>query len=197
MRLNRRFQRRLCRNLVKFTTTARRIPGVRWRAADGVSPNVSRSAPRHQWLEWRTVWRQVQIAKKPLDERSFAISAFHARKYCVILCDLLPAHVITAIYADCSTTQYMGLRIEICFDHWTVTAIHPQMTLRRHVSSKCDIKRFELRKAIADRQCRWLFKLLTTCFIWVDSLESCTSGAGAAVGYTPIRPIEHGCGVGG
>ena len=61
----------------------------------------------------------------------------------------------------------------------TITAVHRQVTLRRHVSRECDAHRLELREAIADRQCRWGIKRLATCRRWLESLFSCTGGAGA------------------
>ena len=51
-----------------------------------------------------------------------------------------------------------------------ITAVHRQMTLRRHVSRKCDTHRLELREAIGDRQCRWGIKRLATCCGWLESL---------------------------
>ena len=71
----------------------------------------------------------------------------------------------------------LGLRIgsvEICIRQCrsvglsgcgcAITAVHRQMTLRRHVSRKCDTHRLELREAIGDRQCRWGIKRLVICY---------------------------------
>ena len=87
-----------------------------------------------------------------------------------------------AIWAVCPTTQNMGLRIEVCVDQCTIAATHPHMTLRCHISCKCDAERLKLREAIGDRHGRRLFELLASCGGWVESFESCASGTGGAVG---------------
>ena len=114
-----------------------------------------------------------------------------------LLRDLLPGQIITAIHAGCPTTQNMGLNIEVCVDRCTITATHPQMTLRCHISCKCAAERLKLREAIGDRHGRRLVKMLASCYGWGGNFGPCASGTDAAVGYTLISPVERGCGIAG
>src|SRR6516165_3196381 len=86
----------------------------------------------------------------------------------------------------------------------TITTVHDQMTLWRHIAGKGDTHCLELREAIGDRQWRWLVKLLATRCGDVHSLAPCTStsgklvsGTGATVGYALICAIERSSGIGG
>src|ERR1700720_2488182 len=126
------------------------------------------------------------------------------------LCDPLPVYIVRTIDAGYPSVQYMGLCFEVSVEIFihqcgsclsscgcAITAVHRQMTLRRHVSRKCDTHRLELREAIGDRQCRWGIKRLATCYVCLDSLFSGTGGAGASIGYALICPVESSCGIGG